>query len=310
MTASCRLCNGINIERLFSAQNIHGRQRLNEEHFDICSCRSCGAIFTDISISGDYYDRYYPADYYPEQSKKNIFWKLFHFSERIVLRRKLRLISKYKSKGNRILEIGCAQGKFLTQLPVFFEKHGIEINENGYRFIKDNIEDISIYRDDLSVSPFHDKNLIFDVIVLWNVLEHIANPEAFFRNLKPILKKDGAIILTVPNAGGIGFRLAQASWYHLDAPRHLFYYRFEWFKKLLNRHELKIVYCQGEWPEYFQDLPFSILNLFRDSRPLIKYPVLASLFPFFFLLRLLTAVVAPHLAELNTYVIANNETED
>ena len=71
--------------------------------------------------------------------------------------------------------------------PILIER----LKREGYR----KIYCVNILED---IIPKKIKNKIFDIIVVWEVLEHIGNPVFFLQNLRKFITKK--IIITVPNA--------------------------------------------------------------------------------------------------------------
>ena len=61
----------------------------------------------------------------------------------------------------------------------------------------------------------------FDVILLYNVLEHSDDPRALLRRLRQLLNADGVLIVKTPNHDSLDARLFRhRSWAGLDCPRH------------------------------------------------------------------------------------------
>jgi SAM-dependent methyltransferase len=61
----------------------------------------------------------------------------------------------------------------------------------------------------------------FDLILVKHVIEHLQDPMGSLNEIRRILRPDGSLILTSPNASGGGHRHFAAEWVHLDPPRHL-----------------------------------------------------------------------------------------
>jgi 2-polyprenyl-3-methyl-5-hydroxy-6-metoxy-1,4-benzoquinol methylase len=302
-SAYCRSCAGGNLRFLFTSKNVHGRHLLSEDRFEIFECHDCKAIFTNTDVSDAYYRKYYPDNYYEEHPSNNITIRLQKILDWTIFSNKLKLINRYKPEGNKLLEIGCAKGLFLNRLSDSFDKYGVEINPLGYQFIKDNYQDITVYNEDISKNPLDTGGVQFDMIAIWHVLEHIAKPDSFFKNLTKLLAKDGIIIMTVPNGNSLGFRFTKEAWFHLDTPRHLFFFRHDYLQAMLKKHKLQILKMVSEPVEYFQDFPFSILKKLNMKNRIVTRLLAPVIVPTAIGVRLFIALFLPHLAELNTYII-------
>ena len=231
---------------------------------------------------------------------------LLAFLWKFSFQRKLRLILRHKPPGNRVLEIGCAQGKFLHDLPPTFKKFGVEINGNGRQYIQKNYPEITVYQDDIESENFVDSSVKYDIILMWHVLEHIKDPSAFLQRLSTLLNKNGVFIFEVPNRNSLGFRLTREKWFHLDTPRHLFHYNQRSLKQLLNQQGLKIIEYSGNAIDYWHDFTISICKCFRTKVPIINKVFYFMLFPVGFTIRTLLSIVSAQAAEINTYVVKHS----
>jgi SAM-dependent methyltransferase len=98
----------------------------------------------------------------------------------------------------KILEIGCGTGGNLDMLAGFGEVHAIEMDANARAIISRKTND----RYDVRAGhlpdaiPFRDR--CFDLICMFDVLEHIDRDAESLAALKPLLKENGRILLTVP----------------------------------------------------------------------------------------------------------------
>jgi SAM-dependent methyltransferase len=64
----------------------------------------------------------------------------------------------------------------------------------------------------------------FDVVTLWQVMEHMYDPSATIRRIHAILRPGGTLVIAVPNAASVQAMLFRSRWYHLEVPRHLFHF--------------------------------------------------------------------------------------
>ena len=306
MPTKCRLCSSSNTQLLFVSKNIHGRHLLGREKFNVLECKNCEVTFTDVDVNSLFYSHYYPENYYDEFQGGRLIGATLAFLEKFSFQRKLRLILRHKPLGNRVLEIGCAQGKFLNDLPPTFKKFGVEINENGRRYIQEHYPEITVYQDDIESENFGDCSTKYDIILMWHVLEHIKDPSAFLQRLSSLLNKNGVFIFEVPNRNSLGFRLTRKKWFHLDTPRHLFHYNQRSLKQLLNQQGLKVIEYSGNAVDYWHDFTTSICKCFSTKVPIINKVFYFMFFPIGFTIRTLLSIFSAQTAEINTYVVKHS----
>lgn len=96
----------------------------------------------------------------------------------------------------RMLEIGCGNGNVLT----FLEANGIAIEGgdifiDALRFCRQRSNSTNLYLLDILSLPFRDN---FEIIGIFDVLEHIENDIDALSEINIALKAGGNLILTVP----------------------------------------------------------------------------------------------------------------
>ncbi len=114
---------------------------------------------------------------------------------------------------SKILDLGCASGYFAKEL---LKKNcrvwGMDADKEAVQEAKKYCVEVKVADlDELSPerNPFgHLPGVKFDYILLLDVLEHLKNPEKLLKLLKKYLKKDGEIIVSVPNIAFISLRLS------------------------------------------------------------------------------------------------------
>ena len=99
-----------------------------------------------------------------------------------------------------ILEVGCGTGGNLPMLSAFGQVHGLEPEQYAVDFACDNTS-FDVRQGSLPESIGFDDQVSeqqFDLICLFDVLEHIEDDKAALIALKARLKDKGRLILTVP----------------------------------------------------------------------------------------------------------------
>ena len=62
---------------------------------------------------------------------------------------------------------------------------------------------------------------VLDLVIIFHVLEHLADPQAALAAIARRVKPGGTLILGIPNIASWQSRFAGPSWMHLEVPRHL-----------------------------------------------------------------------------------------
>ena len=119
-------------------------------------------------------------------------------------RNRLREILKHKNRG-KLLEIGCGKGEFLKLAMEHFDVEGMDISEYAFIYLK-GILGKRIHKANIENAVLKPGN--YDVIAVFNLLEHLKDPRKVIKKLHKGLKQGGIIIGSVPNNFGLIGKMA------------------------------------------------------------------------------------------------------
>jgi len=112
-------------------------------------------------------------------------------------------------KEGRILDVGCNNGLYLHLLKnLGWQVWGVEIDKNACKLAKEL--NINMFCGNLEEAGFSES--FFDVVRLNQVLEHIPDPKKTIKEARRILKKDGKLYISVPNARSFASFLFKDAW--------------------------------------------------------------------------------------------------
>lgn len=230
----CLLCEGSNFLDFLELKDYF----LSQEKFKLARCQSCGLLYSSPRPTPDSIQAYYNSDEYishntKQRSLKNL---LYRQARKKALRWKLNIINRYVREG-RILDIGAGTGEFLN----YCRKHGWEamgVEPNA------SAREKAFVDYGLKVQDANDFSMIgnasVDVISMWHVLEHMEDPlEQFYLNYR-LLKKDGLLVLALPNYESWDANHYGRYWAAYDVPRHLFHFTKESVKRLSDKTGFRI----------------------------------------------------------------------
>ena len=173
---------------------------------------------------------YYKSEnYISHTDSKNSFTdKLYQQIKKIMLKKKLNWIQPYFPEKGKLLDIGAGTGEFLLQAKKQgWKVKGIEPDENARLLAKK--KGIKLVSDSANF-----KAEKFDVITMWHVFEHVYDLKNQIIELEQLLKKNGLLIIAVPNYKSYDASYYKQFWAAFDVPRHLWHFSHKSFKQLLS----------------------------------------------------------------------------
>ncbi|MEW6510655.1 MAG: class I SAM-dependent methyltransferase [Bacteroidota bacterium] len=232
MTA-CGICGGDGLVPMFQArdENFH----TTDELFTIERCPVCGAAQTIPPAAVHQVGSYYPQSYYP-----TVVLDASRYERNIgrFQKEKLDFVRRFRS-GGKLLDIGCGAGYFLREVVrAGFDAEGVELSREAAEFGRTQWGLRIAEGDALSVSL---PEASYDVITMWQVLEHVLNVRETLNKVHALLRPGGILVVAVPNIGSWQARLFRGRWYHLDVPRHQFHFDPSTLRTLLGEHGFSVV---------------------------------------------------------------------
>ena len=244
---SCQNCRSSKVKFI-----LKGSDYISNDKFDIYQCNHCNILYIDPQPKD--LDKYYPKSY-----------RSYIFPINIILEKKYSLfvesINKkffFKDKNikKNVLEIGCGKGVMLNE----FKKIGWNVAGLERETSIDEKNKLNITNK--NPSDFPDQT--FDLILMYNSLEHLRNPNNIIKICEAKLKSGGVLLIVVPSYESLQYIFGKDSWLHLDSPRHLFIFSkktFYYYQSLFSNFkiiEYKTTGIELEFYGWFQ----TILNKF------------------------------------------------
>jgi SAM-dependent methyltransferase len=120
------------------------------------------------------------------------------YYRRIITKRYARLVREVAGSG-RLLELGCGDGRLLAELSRDFNVTGIDISEYAVARARQRMPGANLVVGDIADC---DPHAHFDVVVAFNVLEHLRDPRALMMRVGEMLSEGGRFMFAVPNKHG------------------------------------------------------------------------------------------------------------
>lgn len=193
--------------------------------FAIVACTHCGLEQTwprpGASELKGLYERFYNAGIQPDSAYRGL-------RERFYASGLYRLwlswdgdMGFHRRRGaGRLLDVGCNEGRGLSLYAGNgFQAEGLELNESAAALARQR--GFRVHTTPLGQFKPREP---FDVVVLANVLEHAWDPVEMLAEVRPLLRPQGEVWISCPNAASHWRRVFGRAWVNWHVPFHLWHF--------------------------------------------------------------------------------------
>ena len=236
----CNLCGGWDRQELYPAaerRNGHGPgsdlYACTSTAYGVCGpivkCRRCGLVYQSPVPSSDEivdaYDDVIDKRYEEERSGRIE-----------TFRRDLAAVERHE-RGGRLLDVGCHLGLFLDVARARgWQVAGVEPSRWSVERARER--GLDVRHGTLETSGFPPGS--FDVVTMWDVVEHVADPLAELRRIHRVLRPNGVLALCTMNVDALFPRLAGRRWpWYMQM--HLVYFSRRTLHNMLTKAGFRVV---------------------------------------------------------------------
>lgn len=204
---------------------------------ELVKCQSCGLVVakdipTFAELTKLYQEEYFfgmeYSDYKVDRPalEKNFKIRVKH-------------LKKYIKKDTRVLEIGCAYGYFLNMIKADVAWHkGYDVTQEGIDHAVNELGVNATTTDFLAEKEVKANSI--DLICMWDVIEHVGEPDRHIKKSAQLLKKGGAFCLTTGDIGAFVPKQRKDKWRMIHPPTHIYYFDVPSVTKLLDKYGLDV----------------------------------------------------------------------
>jgi 2-polyprenyl-3-methyl-5-hydroxy-6-metoxy-1,4-benzoquinol methylase len=174
----------------------------------------------------------------------------------------------------RGLDVGCATGVFLEVM----QNHGVEargVDISSFAVESARRKGLNVVQGDLSAIS---QESYFDLVTLWDSIEHVEDPLDLMRNVHRVLRPGGLSVLTTPDASAPLAQLLGSYWLgYRSVGEHLYFFSRAALRHILQQagFEVLAIWSLGKYMKLDRILTrlSYYTRVFRWAR---KIPVIAG----------------------------------
>ena len=254
----CLACNSDNFQEWTRCRDIE--YFTTNDVFTFYRCLDCDVLFIN-PVPQDRLSEIYPSNYYSFAAQKTSFTN--SVKKRLDGNRFRRIFRQIDAPELNVLDVGGGAGWQLNALREIDSRvrftQVVDIDPDAERLARQNNHEYfcGTIENFTTEKQFH-------LILLLNLIEHVADPTAVLRKVATLLADGGVALLQTPNYDSLDERLfRKRNWGGYHCPRHWVLFTQDSFLRTVERAGLRVKSFA-----YTQGAPFwavSALGLLKDN---------------------------------------------
>jgi 2-polyprenyl-3-methyl-5-hydroxy-6-metoxy-1,4-benzoquinol methylase len=212
-----------------------------ESPYRVLRCSGCSMVWVSPRWSDDAIHEVYGEEYWRSDSPKTKGYADYAAEAKLYLKtfqRRMKFVGRHVPPGGRILDVGCAAGYFLrVAAEAGHDVRGVEVSTAigkeavaalGDRVHLGTLESAPIGRPGWEEGSF-------DLLTMWDVIEHVPDPQALLRTCRRMLKPNGRILVETQNVDSRFARSLGRRWHHFKHEEHIYHFNRKTMRLVLEQ---------------------------------------------------------------------------
>lgn len=220
----------------------HSERKFEDPPFDVRRCTNCGLVYVTPRMTAEDLEReVYSEVYWKSDKPREHGYADYAKDEALYLktfRRRLRFVQSHCPEPGRVLDVGCAAGYFLRVMrDAGWEVRGVELSPIAAE-ARRSLGDDAVFNGYLDAIPAEREDFAkhsFDLITMWDVIEHVPDPQELLRQVRQLLKPGGTLILETQNVDSAFANLLGRRWHHYKHREHLYHFNRSTVREVLGQ---------------------------------------------------------------------------
>jgi SAM-dependent methyltransferase len=209
---------------------------LSKESFTLHECQNCYLVFTNPRPDNLNSELYYNSPHYISHKIKSQSFQdlIYNQIRKLTLKSKLEIINGLIPEKGKLMDYGTGLG--------YFPKYA---NDKGWNVLavepNDKARTNSVFPSTLKDIKEIKNPHNLDIVTLFHVLEHIHTLKDTLVKIINTIKKDGYLILALPNHESYDAKKYKENWAGYDVPRHLYHFNQKSIDHLTKIYNLELI---------------------------------------------------------------------
>ncbi len=249
------------------------RLRFVEAPFRVVECARCGLVYVNPRLPPERLHAMYQHDYWTSDRASEFGYSAYLAEAPLYLRTyrlRSRHVRRHCPAPGRVLDVGCAAGFFLAVMKEQgWRTTGVELSEPMVEHARSRLDLPDVRVGDLLGVDLPPAS--FDLITMWDVIEHLEDPPAHLSAARRLLAPGGRLLLETQNVDSAFARLLGRRWQHYKHEEHLYHFDPRSLRRLLETTGWEPIDRTARYSGKYVSIDFMVERLRR------LHPVLSTL---------------------------------
>jgi 2-polyprenyl-3-methyl-5-hydroxy-6-metoxy-1,4-benzoquinol methylase len=219
------------------------RTAFEQPPYAVRRCERCGLGWVTPRLDPDGLAAIYKSErYWRSDSPKTQGYTDYRGAEELYLdtfRNRLRYVLRDGPRAGRALDVGCAAGFCMAAMrELGFEAYGLEVSETIASHAIERFGFDTVHIGTLEQAPY--PNSHFDLITMWDVVEHVVDPIALLVKARELLTPGGLLVIETQDIDSAFARALGPRWHHYKHEEHIYHFTPPTVRTLLGDAGFKV----------------------------------------------------------------------
>jgi 2-polyprenyl-3-methyl-5-hydroxy-6-metoxy-1,4-benzoquinol methylase len=213
---------------------------------NLIQCENCGLVF--VGARPDERELYalYGETYFHNDQSGEVGYTDYIADEaniRQTAQRRLAFVERYTRGRGRMLDVGCAMGFIMDEAHRRgWQVEGLDVSSYAVEYVRQRFGHTA-YHNTVLDAPLSAAS--YDLITMYDVIEHVPDPKANMQRINELLKPGGIYELATPDVSSIPARLAGKRWIgYKMSEEHVYYFSVETLRRMLEETGFEVVHVR------------------------------------------------------------------
>jgi 2-polyprenyl-3-methyl-5-hydroxy-6-metoxy-1,4-benzoquinol methylase len=213
-----------------------------ENGLRLVQCENCGLVYVSPRPNPNELYALYGETYFHNEQSGVVGYTNYLKDEPNIRRTfagRLQRLTRFAKPG-KLLDVGCAAGFFLDEArKIGWQVQGLDVSSFAVGYASEHFG-VDVHQGSFTDLPFPANS--YDLISMWDVIEHVPNPKSYIERAAELLKQGGVFVMATPDVDSIPARLTGKRWVGFKlSEEHVYYFSAQTLGKMLEDAGFEVI---------------------------------------------------------------------